>query len=508
MKISRFIPKISYSTGLALLALLVFVYIFDRKIDINGDNCYYYIFASSLASGNGYTDMLGNATAHFPPGYPLLMALVRLFTGSVVAQKVLNLLFLFGAVLMLFYTLVAEGVKKSLAFIVGAAVLVTPHILEFSRMMMSEPSCIFFIMLSLWAFVHLTTDNKIEWRSPWLYIFLSATVYTFFIRTQAMVFVGAFVMALLLARRFRMALLLSGAFVAGYAPWALRSALLGLEQSRYIHQLDFTKVFATLKMLVVQVMPESVLPLFRVHYGAEPSLLLYFIAFSLLALTFFGFYRLKRLRFVLPLFLVGNIALVSIMDTPSYYRYMIIVLPVVTAGLFAGVWGLCDILCRRILKRAFSPWFLLLLFVPMFFYCKDTSKHTVWGLHREARTGYPITVRAFFAMGAEAATRGDSCIVASRKPELLYVHKGVRGVRLKESYTNVQIVRDLLADNVDFIILENMGFRYTREVLYPCFKEHPAFFEPLTYTSTPVNVLFKFHKERARVWVEGFGDEE
>lgn len=313
MKISRFIPKISYSTGLALLALLVFVYIFDRKIDINGDNCYYYIFASSLASGNGYTDMLGNATAHFPPGYPLLMALVRLFTGSVVAQKVLNLLFLFGAVLMLFYTLVAEGVKKPLAFIVGAAVLVTPHILEFSRMMMSEPSCIFFIMLSLWAFVHLTTDNKIEWRSPWLYIFLFATVYTFFIRTQAMVFVGAFVMALLLARRFRMALLLSGAFVAGYAPWALRSALLGLEQSRYIHQLDFTKVFATLKMLVVQVMPESVLPLFRVHYGAEPSLLLYFIAFSLLALTFFGFYRLKRLRFVLPLFLVGNIALVSIM---------------------------------------------------------------------------------------------------------------------------------------------------------------------------------------------------
>ena len=151
MKASSLSCRLLYPIGLALLALLVFIYIFDTKVDVNGDNCYYYIFATSLAAGDGYADMLGNATAHFPPGYPLLMAPLRFFTDSVVAQKVLNLVFLFAAVLLFFYTMVAEGVKRSLAFIACAAMLVTPHLLEFSRMMMSEASCIFFISLALFA---------------------------------------------------------------------------------------------------------------------------------------------------------------------------------------------------------------------------------------------------------------------------------------------------------------------------------------------------------------------
>ncbi|MBQ8269759.1 MAG: hypothetical protein IJZ22_00945 [Bacteroidaceae bacterium] len=501
MKLSPFVKKLSYPAGLALLALLVFAYIFDAKIDSNGDNCHYYILASSLAAGNGYTDMLGNASALFPPGYPLLMTPLRLFTDSIVAQKVLNLLFLFGAVLLLFRIMVAEGLRPALAFIAGAAVLVTPHLLEFSTMMMSEASCIFFITLALWAFLHLSADGRAGLRSPWLLLFLFATVYTFYIRTQAIAFVAAFVVGLFVLRRWRLGLALSGAFAVGVLPWILRNAFLGLEQSRYLSQVDFSRVWRILNMLLVQVVPESIIPFFRVRYDCAPSPQLYAIALAVLALIVYGLCRLKRLRLPLLLFFAGNLALVSIMDTPSFYRYMIIVLPMLTVGVVTGLWSVCDALSRRVSKHSFSPWFMLLLFLPPLLHYGDGSLHTVWELHRSAVAGYPLNVNAYLAIGEEAASFGRDRIVASRKPELLFVSKGVKGVRYKEGRTNVQIVSDLLAANVDYIILENLGFRYTAEVLYPCLKEHPLFFEPLRYTSAPVNVLFRFHKERARRWL-------
>ena len=140
-----------YHAGLLIIALLVFAYIFNSKLDLNGDNCHYYINATSLAAGNGYCDMYGTPTANFPPGYPLLMAPLRAITSSFAAQKVMNLAFLFFGTLLLFAIMVREGMRKELAFIVSAAVLTTPHLLEFSTMMMSEASCFFFITLAFWS---------------------------------------------------------------------------------------------------------------------------------------------------------------------------------------------------------------------------------------------------------------------------------------------------------------------------------------------------------------------
>ena len=140
---TKFLKSPNLLWGIALFAIFVisFSYVFDSKINLNGDNCYYFIYATSLAQGNGYADMLGKATAHFPPGYPLLMAPLRMVTDSIVTQKILNGAFLFVGVMLLFSIMVRAGFKRSLAFLACSAVLVTPHLLEFATMMMSEASC-------------------------------------------------------------------------------------------------------------------------------------------------------------------------------------------------------------------------------------------------------------------------------------------------------------------------------------------------------------------------------
>lgn len=506
MKTPSVISKYIYPTGLAVLALLVFTYIFDRKIDLNGDNCYYYAFASAIAAGEGYVDVAGEPSALFPPGYPLLMAPLRLITDSVVAQKVMNLLFLFAGTLLLYFTLIDAGVKRSLSFIACSAVLLTPHLLEFSTMMMSEASCILFIALSLWAYRRtdelLSRQPAAVWRSPWLWLFLVSVPFAFFIRTQAVVLFIAFFVTLLVCRRFKTAALLAGVFAISWLPWALRNSLLGLGQSRYVSQIDFSNVAGNVKMLLVQAIPESIVPFVPLRYNEVPSLLIYVIAALMLLAIVYGFLKIRGLRLPLLLLFAGNIAIVSIMNTPSTYRYMVIIMPFATAGLVVGLWSVLNVATTRWVKRSLTPWVMLLLFAPMLFTFGDKSKRTLTGLHKKAHTAYPIRFKNYLAIGAAIRKYPDAKLVASRKPELLYVTTGVRGKRLKELYTNVDILRNMLDENIDYVVLDNLGFSYTYNVLYPFLQGHPQLFTMVRYTAEPMNILFKFNRAEAREFLK------
>ena len=95
-----------YPLSLVVIFLISFNYIFNSKIDLNGDNCSYYMLATSIAQGHGFADITNDAYTPsnvFPPGYPLLMSIVRLFTGSFLAQKIMNGLFLLASSLLMFH---------------------------------------------------------------------------------------------------------------------------------------------------------------------------------------------------------------------------------------------------------------------------------------------------------------------------------------------------------------------------------------------------------------------
>jgi len=68
------------NTLLALLTITIlfgstYTYIFDKKLDLNGDNANYYMLGKALASGEGYVNtnsIQKTPNNHFPPGYPAL----------------------------------------------------------------------------------------------------------------------------------------------------------------------------------------------------------------------------------------------------------------------------------------------------------------------------------------------------------------------------------------------------------------------------------------------------
>lgn len=488
--------------ALAVIALSVFVYIFNSKPDINGDNCYYYANASSLAAGDGYSDMFGNPTTNFPPGYPLLMAPLRMITDSIVAQKVLNLSFFFAGTLFLFFLLLENGVRRVVAFLSCAAVLLTPHILEFSTMMMSEASCFCCIAMVLWLFQRIPMyDGRGVCRSPFFYGFLVALVFGFFIRTQMIVLVVAFVLTFLFMRRMRLSLAVIIAFLVGYLPWFLRNAALNLTQSRYVTQIDFSNIFATLKMLLVQAVPESVIPFVNVQYNEEPSLHMWLYSILLISVIVYGFCKLERLRLPLIIFCFATFGVVSCINTPSTYRYIITILPLLTVGLFVGLWNVCSAIYVRVSNKELSPWFLALLFISIPLQWGDTSKHTIAGLHNVAVQDYAPQLKSFVMAGKALKHYDENAVVATRKPEILYVCSDVKGKHFAETEDDVKLIKSLVDGGVNYVMVDEMFFS-TFKYIIPCIKRHSELFSPLLRVPDSYTMVFSFKKDEAEIWLD------
>ena len=145
-----------YISLIALATSLLFVYIFKPTLDMNGDTSQYYIYATSLAQGEGYTELssLGHPPANgFPPGYPLIMAPIRAITDSIIAQKVLNGFMLFGAAVLLFLFL-RKVVPQPLAFTIVLVSLLNYRVLQFATIMMSETAYLFFSTLAIYLLWH------------------------------------------------------------------------------------------------------------------------------------------------------------------------------------------------------------------------------------------------------------------------------------------------------------------------------------------------------------------
>ena len=100
-----------FPLGIMILSIGMYWFVFDKKLDLSGDNVKYFLLGKALADGDGYTSNWQPETpahTHFPPGYPILVAIgMKLGLKKVVGVKLLNYLFLMLATCAL-YRLVRE----------------------------------------------------------------------------------------------------------------------------------------------------------------------------------------------------------------------------------------------------------------------------------------------------------------------------------------------------------------------------------------------------------------
>lgn len=104
----RFLVYVIVGLGFSLAMLL-----FDPKLYTGGDNATYLCLAKSLLAGDGYKDIyMPEEPPHtqYPPGYPLLLAGIMLFTGdNLFLLKMFSVLLFLGSLLIFFAFLKQRG---------------------------------------------------------------------------------------------------------------------------------------------------------------------------------------------------------------------------------------------------------------------------------------------------------------------------------------------------------------------------------------------------------------
>jgi hypothetical protein len=228
------IALVRYAPLLAVAIALVAGLIAVNTIAVGGfyDDAFYVILAKSLATGHGYRNLnLPGApfATHYPPGYPLFLALLwRLgpaFPTNLVLFKLANAIFLATAAGFAF-RLGRErmGLSVAAALIATVAGTATTPALYLSSMVLSETM---FLALGLpfllWA--ERATGEGSNARAS---IALGACAgLLFLVRSQAIALVAAIALVYAVRRRWRESALALGASILVVLPWLIWTAAHG-----------------------------------------------------------------------------------------------------------------------------------------------------------------------------------------------------------------------------------------------------------------------------------------
>ncbi len=501
-----------YLCALALIFIIAFSYAFNSKIDLNGDNCDYYMLATSISTGHGYANIASpdyRPSDLFPPGYPLLMALIRFFTDSVIAQKILNGLFLLVSSLLLFLFVRKNKFPESLAFISCCAILLNARILHFATMMMSEMSYLMFSVFVVWALFKTEDKDKPFWKNAWFYLLIIASAYAYHIRTQGIALIAAVICYLIITKKWKQTIIYIMGFMVCLLPWIIRNKIIGLGQSRYLDQIfavsqhrpeDGTltiggvieRFFDTLRMLLTKAIPNTVMPYINVDYSSSTTVGEWIIAAIIVALIIIGFLKFGKFGYFFILYTLATLGVISLFNDPGENRYITTLVPYLEIGLFIGLYSVIAVGVKKLkIAQQFSPWILCVLFV----FC---SFPKLKAEHNQNTAPFPPNFQNYFTIG-EGIRKAlpPKTMICSRKPNLLYMFSKTWVCNYKWTNDESELISDLVKRNVDYVILDQLGYSSTYRYLLPAIQNHQQLFTPVMHLTNPDTYLLKFDREAA-----------
>lgn len=498
---------------IAAVCAAAFAYTFDPKPAMNGDAEQYYIYASSIARGCGYTELgtQGHPPANaFPPGYPLIMAPLRILTPSIVAQKILNGIMLFCAAAAL-YLFLRRMVPPTTALTAVTVALLNYRVLQFASIMMSETSYLLFSALALLLLYRFDSDTRREWwKSPWFYLLILVAGYGYHIRTQGIALAAGIVVWMSCVGKWRQAAAFVAGFIAATLPWTIRNRMAGLGPSRYLDQLLAADVFRpdagritfggiversidTLRMLIAKAVPNTVTPYIDVDYGAAATFGEWAAGAAMIVLILIGFRRIRRYFPFLAAYSAAMIGIICLWSAPSGNRYITTLVPLLEIGLVIGISASVEAGLRKLsVAKVFNP---LWLTVPALLLASGRLRP----IAEEARRPLAPQIAGFID-AARTVRRHlpPETVVCSRKPSAFHIYSGCFVCNFLYTENDAELIRDLVERQVDYVVLDQLGYAATARYLYPAVRKHPDLFHTVATFRIPQTVLLHFDRDAAR----------
>jgi hypothetical protein len=496
------LKSLLYFAILFLIFIQVYPYIFDSKLFLGGDNADYYLLANALSSGEGYVNIhLPDAPPanHFPPGYSFLMSLIiRIGFETMFAMKVFNGILLLLSSYLLFHLSFKLTKNKVLSIILAALVLLNSNMLEYSTIVMSEISFVFFTLLSIYLFI-LCNERNFNIKSPYFYLMIVSMVILFYIRTQGIALFGAFFIYMAFKKQFKPLALFIALSLIAILPWQIRSANLG--GSTYMKQLmrvepykndskkmefgDWVDRFsANTVRYISKEIPNVIFPIMKVDYkdrttgkDTKAPTSYWVVGMLIVVLALLGIWSMKEYRWLFLLLYGSTFGIYMLW--PQVWFGIRFVLPMAPITLMFAVFGVYFILqsifrtkTPLIESNKFALVFALLCFLQI---------SPIKALAEKSLRPHPTNWANFLKIGewSKDHLKGENIIISNRKPGLIYATSKHKQAGFLYSTDRGAMLDDFKKNGVTHVIFEQLGFNQTGLYLFPLFQKEPEKFKQI-----------------------------
>lgn len=504
---------------LAFIFFIVYAYAFDSKLDLNGDNANYLHYAANMSEGHGYSITVADGfspASQYPPGYSTLLAFFMLFgIHSLIFFKILNGILLLASLLLLFYLVSKITKNNSLAFVVALLPVFSPHLQHFSNIVMSEMLFLFFTVLCFFSFYKYAEKGETcFWKQPWFYCIILSAAGAYYTRTVGMALLLAVVVFFLFRKEWKQTIFSFLGIVLLNAPWAIRNSIHGIE-SRYFGTIMtvnpwrpeegtistfgemIEKMIVNFDETVIKGFKEILFPFMQIDYGTTSGFLAIVGGLLILAIVMYGAWNMGTVRWAMIAYLIGQIGLFMLWHGGNGTRYVVPVAPFIFINFYNGLYNLILFLLKKtVLKKenkfttALPCSFLLLAFFMW----------TPVKMQAEAvKRPYPLAYQNYFAIAKEMQKQlPENTVCVSRKPELFrYYAPKIYSIRYVFSTNTKEVIENMIKNNVDFVILDQLGYSSTSLYLYPAIQQYSEFFPIVWHLENPDTYLLRFEREKA-----------
>ena len=509
---------------------------YDSKLDMNGDNIYYYSLGKAISDGKGFTDIMffkESPHSHFPPGYPLFVAgVLNVFPDDVDAVKTANGILLFLSILLLFFVLEKIAKNRIIAFICALLCCLHPSLLHWATIMMSEMLFLFCSLVIIYLLLILDEKKLFDFskgkliNNLLLFLLLLFISYVYFVRTMGLsliisallwslynVFWGFFVWMRSRKKREETALserkgyfirssivflLLLTTFGITKFAWDNRNEKIGKTESDYVE--DFYRKADGQKMssvddwvtrvknntgdYITKYLPNSVFMIsFDKNKAIETSD--WIKGLFIIALMLVGFLRTKKAG--LLLFLYIGITMGVLLIWPEQYggeRYYTCIIPFYIFLTLNGVSELIKVIFR-LARKSYNPvivqslaviLFSAILLFPAYVKAQEQPRKTA-KLKSWAKMGNINLNNYYDAVEWCGKNLPDSARVICRKPEIYYIYSGYHKASGFPKYAAPDtVIKFLITNKATHLIIDNW-FKHAYTTLYPAILKYPEKFK-------------------------------
>jgi hypothetical protein len=519
--------------GVIVVSFLVcYNYIFDKKVNVNGDNAGYYLLAKSINEGRGYSysnDIYHQAVDTFPPGYPFLLSIFMFISKNIDFLSMINGLFFLGGLLLMFDVIKKMGISWQLALSATLLTLCNYHLAQYSITTMSEVPYFFFSTLAIWILM------KIDVHAPFLknknfYFLIAVLCFTYYIRSLGVALIGGVGLYFLMYKRWKETAVLGLLFILSVVPWMYRGASKGIESS---YRSALTKVNpykpeqgkidsmwkltaridSNIMRYVSKEIPNGLIPTMETNYKVGNSKGgAWMWGFTFITLMVIGFWKLPKYRSLMVGYMGANFAILLLWPYVWFgTRFMSPSIPYMILPVMLGITWLVNLGLERIKPNLKLNGLLFLPFLIVYIYPyhafnsnesdpnRFQNPNTDWQiypierLNQTAETDYQPNWRKYFNIGIwmKANTPAGS-VVATRKPELFHIFSDRYTVYYPLELDQKRFMEVMKKNQVKYVVLDQLGYSSAGQYLYPVIQGNPKNFKLIYQEKDPDTYLFEF----------------